>query len=180
MSVLKIVCVPNPVLNKVSSNLEEITDETINLINNMKDTLKNSNGIGLAAPQVGINKRLIIIDFRNAEDIDENHIVRESEKKLIIMINPKITALSDTKLPMKEGCLSVPNIFTNITRPTELQVEYYDENNKLINMSADNLMAKCIQHEIDHLDGLTLLDHVSALKKQIILKKVKKYCKVNR
>lgn len=174
MSVLKIVYVPNPILNKVSSDIEEITDETISLINNMKDTLQNANGIGLAAPQVGINKRLVIIDFRNAENIDENHIVRESDKKLIVMINPKIISLSDTKLPMKEGCLSVPNIFTSITRPTELQVEYYDENNKLVTISADNLMAKCIQHEIDHLDGLTLLEHVSALKKQMILKKVKK------
>lgn len=174
MSVLKIVYVPNPILNKISSDLDEISNETIELINNMKDTLENSNGIGLAAPQIGINKRLVVIDFRNAEDIDENHIVKESDKKQIVMINPKIISSSDKKLPMREGCLSVPNIFTNITRPTEIQVEYYDENNKLITMYADNLMAKCIQHEIDHLNGLTLLEHVSALKKQMILKKVKK------
>lgn len=174
MSKLKILYVPDHRLNLKSEDVDFNDKDLKKNIEDMKETLGVSNGIGLAAPQVGILKRLVIIDMRNAEDIDENHIVKDEERVSFVMINPRIKEKSDECVKMQEGCLSVPGVFIPVLRPREIIVEYYDENFDLKTLSASGLTAKCIQHEIDHLNGVVMIDYASLLKKEIAIKKVKK------
>jgi len=178
MAVLKIIYEPNPNLHIRAEEVFDSDPSVKTILNDMIETLGTLNGIGLAATQVNIMKRIIVIDLRGMDDYDENHKLYEEDKKLFKIINPKITAVSDTKISMNEGCLSLPTIRANILRPTEVDFEYYDENFHLHKIHAAGLLAKCIQHEMDHLNGITMFNYMSKLKRDVSLKKIKKIVKI--
>ena len=164
MSQRKIVIEPDPILRKKSENLEKVDNELRLLLDDMLETMYNAPGIGLAAVQVGILKRLIVID-----------ISKDKEKKNpIFLINPEIISKSKNTSIYEEGCLSLPGHFAEIERPEECQIKYIDYEGKKNEMKANGLLATCIQHEIDHLNGILFIDYLSKLKKDMIVKKLVK------
>ncbi len=167
MSLRNIVIEPDPILRKKSENLEKVDDELKKLLDEMLETMYAAPGIGLAAVQIGILKRLIVID-----------ISKENEKKNpLFLINPKIISKSESTSIYEEGCLSLPGHFAEIERPAECKVKYLDYNGKEKEIRAKGLLSTCIQHEIDHLDGVLFIDYLSKLKKDMIVKKLIKHKK---
>ncbi len=167
MSQKSIIIEPDPLLRKKSNNLEKVDDETRKLLDDMLETMYAAPGIGLAAVQIGILKRLIVID-----------ISKEKEKKNpLFLINPKINFKSTKTSVYEEGCLSLPGYFAEIERPAECNISYLDYNGKKKDLEASGLLATCIQHEIDHLDGILFIDYLSKLKKDMIIKKLIKHKK---
>ena len=167
MSQRNIVIEPDPILRKKSENLEKVDDELRILLDDMLETMYAAPGIGLAAVQIGVLKRLIVID-----------ISKEKEKKNpIFLINPEIISLSKNTSIYEEGCLSLPGHFAEIERPSECQIKYIDYNGKRKELKANGLLATCIQHEIDHLNGILFIDYLSKLKKDMIVKKLVKHKK---
>ena len=164
MSIKPIITVPNEVLKKISEPLEKVTKSERKLANDLFETMYNSNGIGLAAVQVGILKRILVIDVSN----------KEEEKNPLCFINPVIKKISDEKSVYEEGCLSIPDTFIEIERPKLCEVEYIDLDGKLKNIKCDGLLSTCIQHEINHLDGKLIIDNLTKLKRDIIIKKISK------
>ena len=167
MSRRKIVIEPDPILREKSATLEKVDDELRKLLNDMLETMYAAPGIGLAAVQVGILKRLIVID-----------ISKDKEKKNpLFLINPEIISRSKKTSIYEEGCLSLPGHFAEIERPAECQIKFinYDGNEK--ELKADGLLATCIQHEVDHLNGILFVDYLSKLKKDMIIKKLIKHKK---
>ncbi len=163
----KIIIEPDPILRKKSKNLEKVDDDLRKLMDDMLETMYSAPGIGLGAVQIGILKRLIVID-----------ITKDDQKKNpIFLINPKIIKKSKNTSIYEEGCLSLPGHFAEIERPSECQIDYIDYNGKEKNLKASGLLATCIQHEIDHLNGILFIDYLSKLKKDMIIKKLKKYKK---
>ena len=164
MSQRKIVIEPDPILRKKSENLEKVDNELRLLLDDMLETMYAAPGIGLAAVQVGILKRLIVID-----------ISKDKEKKNpIFLINPEIIFKSKNTSIYEEGCLSLPGHFAEIERPEECHIKYIDYDGKKKEMKANGLLATCIQHEIDHLNGILFIDYLSKLKKDMIVKKLVK------
>ena len=162
-----IVIEPDPILRKKSDNLEKVDDELRILLDDMLETMYAAPGIGLAAVQVGILKRLIVID-----------ISKDKEKKNpIFLINPEIISKSKNTSIYEEGCLSLPGHFAEIERPEECQIKYIDYDGRKKEMKANGLLATCIQHEIDHLNGILFIDYLSKLKKDMIIKKLIKHKK---
>ena len=160
----KIVIEPDPILRKESKPVEKVDDELRRLLDDMLETMYAAPGIGLAAVQVGILKRLIVID-----------ISKEKEKKdPLFLINPEIISRSKKTSIREEGCLSLPGHFAEIERPAECQIKYIDYNGKEKELKAGGLLATCIQHEVDHLNGVLFIDYLSKLKKDMIIKKLKK------
>ncbi len=160
---LTIITSPNPLLRKKALPITKI-DKSIRLLaKQMLELVYENNGIGLAANQVGILKQIIVIDLQ----ID-------NIKKPMVMINPVITKTSTETVDSEEGCLSLPLILSVIKRFATIEVEYTDLNSKKHKLKAEDLLAICIQHEVDHLNGILFIDHLSRLKKQLILKKYKK------
>ena len=167
MSQKSIIIEPDPLLRKKSNKLEKVDDETRKLLDDMLETMYAAPGIGLAAVQIGILKRLIVID-----------ISKEKEKKNpLFLINPKINFKSTKTSVYEEGCLSLPGYFAEIERPAECNISYLDYNGKKKDLEASGLLATCIQHEIDHLDGILFIDYLSKLKKDMIIKKLIKHKK---
>ena len=167
MSKRKIVIEPEPILRQKSENLEKVDDELRRLLDDMLETMYSAPGIGLAAVQIGILKRLIVID-----------ISKEKEKKNpLFLINPEIISKSKNTSIHEEGCLSLPGHFAEIERPSECQIKYIGYDGKKKEIKANGLLSTCIQHEIDHLDGKLFIDYLSKLKKDIILKKLVKHKK---
>jgi peptide deformylase len=167
MSQRKIVIEPDPILRKKSENLEKVDNELRLLLDDMLETMYAAPGIGLAAVQVGILKRLIVID-----------ISKDKEKKNpIFLINPEIIFKSKKTSIYEEGCLSLPGYFAEIERPEECHIKYIDYDGKKKEMKANGLLATCIQHEIDHLNGKLFIDYLSKLKKDMIIKKLVKHKK---
>ena len=167
MSLRNIVIEPDPILRKKSENLEKVDDELKKLLDEMLETMYAAPGIGLAAVQIGILKRLIVID-----------ISKENEKKNpLFLINPKIISKSESTSIYEEGCLSLPGHFAEIERPAECKVKYLDYNGKEKEITAKGLLSTCIQHEVDHLDGVLFIDYLSKLKKDMIVKKLIKHKK---
>ncbi len=164
MSFKNIVVEPDPILRKISEPLEHVDDSTRKLLNDMLQTMYAAPGIGLAAVQVGILKRIIVIDISK----------KEEEKKPIFLINPEITFKSNETSLFEEGCLSLPGYFAEIERPAKCKVKYIDYNGNLSELDAEGLLSTCIQHEIDHLNGVLFIDYLSKLKKNMIIKKLKK------
>ena len=164
MSIKEIITVPDEILKKVSKPIEKFGTNEKKLINDLFDTMYNSNGIGLAAVQVGILKRVLVVDVSN----------KDEEKNPIALINPVIKKLSDDTSVYEEGCLSIPETFIEIERPKICEVEYIDEKGEKKNLKCDGLLSTCIQHEINHLDGKLIIDHLSKLKKHFIIKKISK------
>ena len=164
MSRRNIVIEPDPILRKKSDILEKVDDELRILLDDMLETMYAAPGIGLAAVQIGILKRLIVID-----------ISKDKEKKNpIFLINPEIISKSKNTSIYEEGCLSLPGHFAEIERPEECQIKYIDYDGKKKEMKANGLLSTCIQHEIDHLNGILFIDYLSKLKKDMIVKKLVK------
>ncbi len=162
MSIRKIVIEPDPILRKKSESLEKVDDEIRKLLDDMLETMYAAPGIGLAAVQVGILKRIIVID-----------ISKDEEKKTpLFLVNPEIISRSKKTSVYEEGCLSLPGHFAEIERPAECQVKFIDYDGKEKELLADGLLATCIQHEVDHLNGVLFIDYLSKLKKDMIVKKL--------
>ena len=164
MSVKEILIEPNKLLRQVSESVEKVGDEERTLMNDMLDTMYAAPGIGLAAIQIGVAKRIIVMDISR----DEN------KKEPMYFINPIIKNRNKVKAKYEEGCLSVPDQFAEIERPNTCEVEYLDYEGKKKLLKADGLLATCIQHEMDHLEGILFIDYLSKLKKSIIIKKLSK------
>jgi len=164
MSVKKILIEPNKLLRQVSKSVEKVGDEERTLMNDMLDTMYAAPGIGLAAIQIGVPKRIIVMDISR----DEN------KKEPMYFVNPIIKNKNEEKAKYEEGCLSVPDQFAEIERPNTCEVEYLDYDGKTQLLKADGLLATCIQHEMDHLEGILFIDYLSKLKKSMIIKKLSK------
>ena len=164
MSIKDIITVPNEILKKISDPIEKIGINEKKLINDLFDTMYYSKGIGLAAVQVGILKRILVLDVST----------KDEKKKPLSFINPIIKNISNETSVYEEGCLSIPNTFIEIERPKICEVEYIDINGKKKNLKCDGLLSTCLQHEINHLDGKLIIDHLSKLKREIIIKKISK------
>ena len=169
MSVKKILTEPNKVLRQVSKSVEKVGNEERVLMDDMLDTMYAAPGIGLAAIQIGVPKRIIVMDISRDE----------KKKEPRYFVNPVIKNKNEDKAKYEEGCLSVPNQFAEIERPNACEVEYLDYDGKKQILKADGLLATCIQHEMDHLEGILFIDYLSRLKKSMIIKKLSKI-KVNR
>ena len=167
MSKREIVIEPDPILRKKSENLEKVDDELRSLLDDMLDTMYSAPGIGLAAVQVGILKRLIVIDISKEKD----------KKNPLFLINPEIISKSKKTSIYEEGCLSLPGHYAEIERPAECHIKYIDYNGKEKEIEANGLLSTCIQHEVDHLNGTLFIDYLSKLKKDMILKKLVKHKK---
>ncbi len=162
MSKRSIIIEPDPILRKESSPIEQVDDELRNLLDEMLKTMYSASGIGLAAVQIGILKRLIVIDISK----------EDQSKNPIFLVNPEITFKSKNTSVYEEGCLSLPGHFAEIERPAECKVNYIDYNGQKKELQANGLLATCIQHEIDHLNGILFVDYLSKLKKDMIIKKL--------
>ena len=160
----KILTEPDPILRKKCEPLEKVDTDTKKLMDDMLETMYVAPGIGLAAVQVGILKRLVVIDISKGEE----------KKKPIFLINPQIIHQSKKTSVYEEGCLSLPGQFAEIERPAECTIKYIDYNGKEKDLKADGLLATCIQHEVDHLNGILFIDYLSKLKKDMIIKKLVK------
>ncbi len=168
--ILNIVKYPNKLLNTKLEPVKEINSEILELIEDMIATMYASKGIGLAANQVGVNARIAVVDIE-WESNDKGEIINTNP---LVLINPKITEQSEDKTAYNEGCLSLPGINEEISRPSNIVVEFTNKEGKTETISADGLLATCIQHEIDHLNGKMFIDYLSRLKKGFVLKKYKK------
>jgi len=164
MTVRTILTEPNKILRQISQPVESVGKEEQLLMDDMLETMYAANGIGLAAIQVGIPKRIIVMDISK----DEN------KKEPMYFVNPVIKNKNPVKSTYEEGCLSVPNQFAEIDRPSKCDIEFLDYNGNKKTISAEGLFATCIQHEMDHLEGILFIDHLSKLKKSMILKKLSK------
>ncbi len=162
MTVRNILTEPNKVLRKISKPVEKVGKEEQKLMDDMLETMYSANGIGLAAIQIGIPKRIIVMD------------IGKEKKEPMYFVNPFIINKDPVKATYEEGCLSVPNQFAEIDRPSKCEVEYLDYNGKKQFLKADGLLATCIQHEMDHLEGVLFIDYLSKLKKSMIIKKLSK------
>jgi peptide deformylase len=169
MAVKTILTEPNKLLRQVSKRVDKVGDEEKALMNDMLDTMYDAPGIGLAAIQIGVPKRIIVIDISRDE----------KKKEPMCFVNPIIKNKNEDKAKYEEGCLSVPDQFAEIERPNACEIEYLDYDGKKQLLKADGLLATCIQHEMDHLEGILFIDYLSKLKKSMIIKKLSKV-KVNR
>ena len=160
----KIITVPDDILRKISDPIEKVGINEKKLIKNLFDTMYFANGIGLAAIQIGIPKRIVVIDV--SKDIDK--------KEPICLINPVIKKFSKERSTYEEGCLSIPDTFIEIERPKSIWLEYIDENENKKNIKCNGLLSTCVQHEIQHCDGKLIIDFLSKLKKDLLIKKLTK------
>jgi len=164
MAIREILTVPNPILKQVSKPVDEVTDETRALMDDMLQTMYAAPGIGLAAVQIGVPVNVIVMDL--AKD--------EEDPAPKYFVNPEILELDDDFVPYDEGCLSVPEVFDTVDRPKRAQITYLNYNGERVTEWAEGLYAVCIQHEMDHLKGIVFLDHLSKLKRDRAVKKVQK------
>lgn len=164
MALLPILVAPDPRLKQTSAPVKQVDDEVRRLMDDMLETMYQAPGIGLAAPQVGVLKRVIVLDLAHEGE----------EPQPLRLANPEIVWVSDDDATYNEGCLSVPEHYADVVRPAACRVKYLDYNNKAQQIEADGLLATCLQHEIDHLDGVLFIDHLTSLKRNIILRKLLK------
>ena len=169
MALLPIIEVPDPRLKQISTPVEAVTDETRKLIADMFETMYAAPGIGLAAIQVGVPKRLLVIDLQEPEEEGG-----EPVKDPRVFINPELYYHSDQEVPYNEGCLSVPDQYAEVERPDRIRARWLDENGKSHEEDIEGLLAVCLQHEMDHLEGILFIDHLSRLKREMVLKKLAK------
>ena len=164
MALREILVVPDPVLKQVSKSVEAVDDDLRALMDDMLETMYAAPGIGLAAIQVGVPKRVIVMDLHRPEE----------EKQPQFFVNPQILWASEETEPYEEGCLSVPEIFDEVERPAQVKLRYLNYHGEAVEEDAEGLFAVCIQHEMDHLEGVLFIDHLSRLKREQAIKKVKK------
>ena len=161
---MPVIIAPDPRLKVKARPVDRVDAEVRRLMDDMLESMHASNGIGLAAPQVGVAKRVIVVD-----------IAKDDEKpRPIRMANPEIVWASDVIEPRNEGCLSLPEHYAEVARPIAVRVRYLDHENEIREIEAESLLATCIQHEMDHLEGTLFVDHISSLKRSIILRKLTK------
>lgn len=168
MALLPIYETPHPMLREVALPVEVIDDEVRTLIDDMFDTMYDARGIGLAAIQVGVKKRVVVIDLQEPGEDDEP--VRDPR----VFVNPEIVWTSEELTTYSEGCLSVPEQYADVDRPARCKVKWLDGEGVAHEEEFDGLMATCIQHEVDHLNGIVFIDYISRLKREMILKKLNK------
>ncbi|MGB0575066.1 MAG: peptide deformylase [Alphaproteobacteria bacterium] len=164
MAVLPIIKAPDPILKKCCAPVEEVNDEIRTLMDDMLETMYAAPGVGLAAPQVSVHKRVIVVDTSRGD----------TDRSPIRMANPEILDSSDDLAVYDEGCLSFPDQYAEVERPAKVSVRYLDYNNEVQEIEAEGLLSTCIQHEMDHLDGKLFVDHISMLKRNMILRKMSK------
>ena len=164
MTVKNILTEPNKILRQVSLPVEKVGNEERQLMDDMLETMYDAKGIGLAAIQIGVPKRIIVMDIGN----------RDKEKEPMFFVNPVIKNKNSEHSTYEEGCLSVPNQFAEVNRPSTCEVEFLDYNGNKKILNASGLLATCIQHEMDHLEGILFIDYLSKLKKMMIVKKLSK------
>ncbi len=172
MAILKIYETPEPVLREISKPVDKVDDTVRALIADMFETMYDAPGIGLAAVQVGEPIRLLVMDLQEPENPDdpESPVIKEPR----VFINPEILETSDSEVPYTEGCLSVPDQYAEVMRPDRIKARWLDENGKSHEQDLDGLLAVCLQHEMDHLEGVLFIDHLSKLKRDMVLKKLAK------
>lgn len=177
MAVLPIYVAPHPVLKKPAEPVAAVTDDIRTLVKDMFETMYATRGIGLAAPQVGQSLRVLVMDVEQTGDSgeDESGDKAPVPGKPMAVINPEIVWASDETNTYEEGCLSIPGQYADVERPQKVRVKYLDENGQPQEIEADGLLATCIQHEIDHLDGILFVDHLSTLKRDMLMRKLKKW-----
>ena len=164
MAVLPILIAPHPTLKAKAKPVKDVTDELRALLDDMLETMYDAPGIGLAAPQVGILKRIFVMDCSEKDQISKPYIC----------INPEITWVSDHKSNYEEGCLSIPDFYGEIMRPSEIKMNCLNENGEFLEYHFEGLKATCAQHEIDHLNGVLFIDYLGRVRRQIITTKMKK------
>jgi peptide deformylase len=169
MAIRPIVEVPDPLLRQISTPVEKVDDEVRALIADMFETMYDAPGIGLAAIQVGVPKRILVIDLQEPKE-EGGDPVRDPR----VFINPEIVQSSDQEVPYTEGCLSVPDQYAEVDRPDRIRARWLDEQGKAHEEEIEGLLATCLQHEMDHLEGVLFIDHLSRLKREMILKKLAK------
>lgn len=178
MTILPIVVAPDPLLKMKSAPVEKITPEIKQLLDDMLETMYASNGVGLSAVQVGVLKRVIVVDTewespRYRTEGEERTDEKPKPGKPMKMMNPEIVQESEEDRVYNEGCLSFPGQYSEVKRPDTIRVKYLDENGKEHQIEAGGLLSTCIQHEIDHMDGIVFVDHISSLKRDMIMSKMK-------
>lgn len=167
MTIKPLIILPDPLLRQVSTPVERVDSEIIRLADDMLETMYDAPGIGLAAVQIGVPRRLLVID-----------VAREGEDKApVVFINPEILSSSDERSVYEEGCLSIPDYYAEVERPATVQVKYIDRDGKQQLAQAEGLLATCLQHEIDHLNGVLFIDHISRLKREMVVRKFTKAAK---
>ncbi len=164
MALLPILTAPDPRLKQKAGRVDKVDDDIRRLMDDMLETMYDAPGIGLAAPQVGVLKRVIVVDIGKDE----------TDRQPLRMANPEIVWASDEDNSYEEGCLSVPSHYANVVRPAAIKLRYLDHQNEIREMHADGLLATVLQHEMDHLEGVLFIDHISSLKRNMILRKLLK------
>ncbi|MDB5692882.1 MAG: peptide deformylase [Alphaproteobacteria bacterium] len=172
MAIRPIIETPDPLLRQISSPVAEVTEEIRMLVDDMLETMYAAPGIGLAAIQVGVPKRVLVIDLQEPEE-EGGEPVRDP----LVFINPEILRASDVLQVYNEGCLSVPEMYAEVERPDSIRARWLDRDGKAHEKDLDGLLAICLQHEMDHLEGVLFIDHLSRLKRDMILKKLAKWRK---
>ncbi len=172
MAILPIVEVPDPRLRLVCAPVETIDDEVRQLVADMTETMYDARGIGLAAIQVGVARRVVVIDLQERETEDEEK--PEAVRDPSAYINPEIISVSEETSRYNEGCLSIPEQYAEVERPARCRVAWLDLDGQRHEEDMDGLMATCMQHEIDHLNGVLFIDHITRLKRDMLLKKLAK------
>ncbi|NQV47177.1 MAG: peptide deformylase [Rhodospirillaceae bacterium] len=168
MTARPIIIAPDPRLKVKSKPVKKVDADVRRLMDEMLETMHGAHGIGLAAIQIGVEKRVIVIDTAKHDE----------KPNPIRMANPEIIEVSDDDVAHEEGCLSLPEHFSEVARPESVRVRYLDQENEIRELDADGILAVCVQHEIDHLDGILFVDHISALKRNMILRKLTKQKKL--
>ena len=181
MAILDLVLLPDPRLRQVCAPIETIDEEVRTLAANMLETMYDAPGIGLAAPQIGVLKRIVVVDVAERAEAEgddgegkNTDTKAEAKPNPIVLINPQITAESEVRSTYQEGCLSIPEVYEDVERPIAIQVRYMDLDGAEQLIEADGLLATCIQHEIDHINGVLFIDHLSRLKRDRITRKFTK------
>ncbi len=167
MAIIDIVELPNKILRQKAEPIQEITDEIRNLAKDMAETMYDAPGIGLAANQVGRTEQIVVMDVAE----------KDQPPNLITMINPEITPIGDERLVMEEGCLSIPGVFEEVKRPSRIEATYTNLEGEKIHLEAEGILAVCIQHETDHLNGVLFVDHLSPLKRKLALRRMERFKK---
>ncbi|MFN3549539.1 MAG: peptide deformylase [Mesorhizobium sp.] len=167
MSIKPLVILPDPILREVSRPVERVDAEIGRLASDMLETMYDAPGIGLAAIQVGVPLRMLVVDLSKEDEARDPHV----------FINPKILSASDARNVHEEGCLSIPEYYAEVERPASIRLSYVDAEGAVKEMEADGLMATCLQHEIDHLNGVLFIDHISRLKRDMVVRKFRKLAK---
>ncbi len=171
MAIMDIIKIPDPVLKTVADPVDTVDDAVRALMDDMLETMYDAPGIGLAAPQVGVLKRVIVADVAKREASEDGP---EVAPEPIFLANPEIIWQSEETSDYEEGCLSIPEVYETVTRPAEVAIRYLDRDNAEQEISCSGIMATCLQHEIDHLNGVLFIDYISRLKRQLIVRKFTK------